>query len=176
MIHASFRPRPARSWLILGAALAVSLTGCSRDTTTYPSLAVRPAEKQGFAEPEVPPVVLKPDPALDTTIAALGDRLDAIEGEFAKAYDQARASAGKAHGQSVGSEAWLTAQTELATLDEIRARTSAILAEIDDRAIARAAELQPDYPALVALRARAAQLVERQGGQIATLSASLPRA
>ena len=136
MIHASFRPRPARSWLILGAALAVSLTGCSRDTTTYPSLAVRPAEKQGFAEPEVPPVVLKPDPALDTTIAALGDRLDAIEGEFAKAYDQARASAGKAHGQSVGSEAWLTAQTELATLDEIRARTSAILAEIDDRAIA----------------------------------------
>ena len=120
--------------------------------------------------------MLKPDPALDTTIAALGDRLGAIEGEFAKAYDQARASAGKAHGQSVGSEAWLTAQTELATLDEIRARTSAILAEIDDRAIARAAELQPDYPALVALRARAAQLVERQGGQIATLSASLPSA
>lgn len=176
MIHASFRPRPARSWLILGAALAVSLTGCSRDTTTYPSLAVRPAEKQGFAEPEVPPVVLKPDPALDTTIAALGDRLDAIEGEFAKAYDQARASAGKAHGQSVGSEAWLTAQTELATLDEIRARTSAILAEIDDRAIARAAELQPDYPALVALRARTAEVIARQGSQIDTLSASLPTA
>ena len=176
MMHASLRPRPALSWLFLGVALAAPLAGCSHDATRYPSLAVRPAEKQGFAEPEVTPVPLKPDPAMDSAIGDLSGRLDAIEAEFAKAHARARTSAGEARGQAVGSEAWLTAQTELATLDEIRARTSAILAEIDDRAIARAAELLPDYPALVALRARTTEVIARQGSQIDTLAASLPTA
>ncbi|WP_312487878.1 hypothetical protein [Sphingomonas sp.] len=176
MIDLSFRRRLAAMPLVILGLLGAALGGCSRDTAAYPSLAVRPAEKQGFAEPVVPPAVLKPDPALDQRIARIGDRLQAIEQEFAKAHDQARASARKARGQAAGSEAWLTAQTELATLDEIRARSSAMLAEIDDLAIARAAELQPDYPALVGLRARIAQAVARQGQQIDTLSAGLSAA
>ena len=176
MMHASLRPRPALSWLFLGVALAAPLAGCSRDATRYPSLAVRPAEKQGFAEPEVTPVVLKPDPALDSAIGDLSGRLDAIEAEFAKAHAQARTSAGKARGQAVGSEAWLTAQTELATLDEIRARTSSLLTEIDDRAIQRAAALEPDYPTLTSLRDRASAAVTRQAVQIKAISDSLPAA
>lgn len=168
------QPRLRASALLIGLCLA----GCARDrdTTPYPSLAVRPVEKQGFAEPAAKPVVLRPDPALDATIAQIGDRLNGVEAEFTKAHDQAQASAAKARGQAVGSDAWLNAQTELATLDEIRARSSAILTEIDDLAIKRAAALEPDYPALVAVRERATALTTRQAAQIKALSASLPAA
>ncbi|MET4897287.1 hypothetical protein RN629_08965 [Sphingomonadaceae bacterium jetA1] len=172
MTHIRF-PRPALPLLLVGASL---LTGCAHDTLQYPSLAVRPVEKQGFAEPEVKPVVAQPDPALDRDVAALSDRLNAVAQEFTKAHGQAQASARRAQGQAVGSDAWLTAQTDLAGLDEIRARSSALLTDIDDRALARAAELKPDYPALNALRDRAAALIARQGQQIGALSASLPAA
>ena len=168
--------RPALSLALLALLSAASLTGCSRDATRYPSLAVRPVEKRGFAEPEVATPEARPDPALDARIADIGGRLGALEQEFAKAHDQARASAARARGAAAGSDAWLTAQAELATLDEIRARTSALLTEIDDRAISRAAALEPDYPALTALRTRTAAAVERQGEQIGTLAASLPAA
>jgi hypothetical protein len=156
----------------------LGLAGCARDpdTTPYPSLAVRPVEKQGFAEPTAKPVVLRPDPALDARIAEITRQLDTVEGEFAKAHDQAKSRAAQARGQAVGSDAWLAAQTELATLDEIRARGSAILTEVDDLAIKRAATLEPDYPSLVALRERATVLTTRQSDQIKALSASLPAA
>ncbi|MFE8584082.1 hypothetical protein ACFX59_08255 [Sphingomonas sp. NCPPB 2930] len=166
--------KTARPLLALGLMSAGLLGGCSRDTGAYPSLAVRPVEKRGFAEPEVETPEARPNPALDAQIAQLAGRLDGIQDEFAKAYDQARASAAKARGQTVGSDAWLTAQTDLAALDEIRARTSGLLTEIDDRAIARAAALEADYPALTALRTRAVEANTRQGEQIKALSASLP--
>ncbi|MEG3090947.1 hypothetical protein [Sphingomonas sp. PB1R3] len=173
----SYRPAPlALCAPILLAGL--SLAGCARDrdTTPYPSLAVRPVEKQGFAEPAAKPVVLRPDPALDARIAEITRLLDTVEAEFTKAHDQAQARAVTARGQAVGSDAWLAAQTELATLDEIRARGSAILTEVDDLTIKRAAALEPDYPALIALRERATALTTRQAQQIKVLSASLPAA
>lgn len=173
-----FSPIRPRLCATLGLLSILSLGGCAkdRDTTPYPSLAVRAVEKQGFAEPAAKPVVLRPDPALDTQIADMSGRLSTVEAAFAKAYDQARASTRKAKGQAVGSDAWLDAQTELATLDEIRARSSGILTEIDDLAIKRAAALEPAYPALTALRERATTVTARQAEQIAELSAALPAA
>ncbi len=177
-----YRPAPFAQPVHMMRACALlvglSLAGCARDrdTTPYPSLAVRPVEKQGFAEPAAKPVVLRPDPALDTQIADLTRRLTGIEEEFTKAHDQARADAAKARGAAVGSEAWLTAQTELATLEEIRARTSSLLTQIDDRAIQRAAALEPEYPTLTSLRERASAAVTRQAAQIKAISDSLPAA
>lgn len=170
--------RPAHMMRACVLIAGLSLGGCARDhdTTPYPSLAVRPVEKQGFAEPAAKPVVLRADPALDAQVAEMTRRLTALEEEFAKAHDQARADAVKARGAAVGSEAWLTAQTELATLDEIRARTSSLLTEIDDRAIQRAAALEPDYPTLTSLRDRASAAVTRQAAQIKAISDSLPAA
>lgn len=174
-----FSPAPLRFAPLLAMAsllAALSLGGCARDrdTTPYPSLAVRPVEKQGFAEPAAKPVVLRPDPALDTQITQLGGRLDEAGAAFATAYDRARDNVTKAKGQAVGSDAWLAAQTELATLDEIRSRSSAILTEIDDLAIKRAAALEPDYPALVAMRERATAQTTKQGEQIKALTVQLP--
>ena len=65
-----YRPAPfARPAHILRASIllvGLSLAGCARDrgTTPYPSLAVRPVEKQGFAEPAAKPVAtsIKPNP------------------------------------------------------------------------------------------------------------------
>lgn len=172
-------PAPLRSAPVLAMAglLAVlPLGGCARDrdSTPYPSLAVRPVEKQGFAEPAAKPVVLRPDPALDMQIAQAGTRLDEVGSVFAEAYGRARDSVAKAKGQAVGSDAWLAAQSDLATLDEIRSRSSAILTEIDDLAIKRAAALEPDYPALNTLRERAAASNTRQSDQIKALTAQLP--
>lgn len=177
-----YRPAPfARPAHILRASIllvGLSLAGCARDrgTTPYPSLAVRPVEKQGFAEPAAKPVVLRPDPTLDTQITELARRLTSVEQEFGSAHDQARADAAKARGAAVGSDAWLAAQTALATLDEIRARTSSLLTEVDDRAIQRAAALEPDYPTLNALRERASAAVTRQAEQIKAINDTLPAA
>lgn len=173
MTQFPFVPRPLALACLVSATI---LSACARDrdTAPYPSLAVRPVEKQGFAEPVTKPVALRPDPALDTEIAAIADRLSAVEGEFTKAHQLASTSAARARGQGVGSDAWLIAQTDLAALDEIRARTSGLLTEIDDRAIQRAAALEPDYPALTDLRSRTAAVVEREARQIKALSDNLP--
>ncbi|WP_322963615.1 hypothetical protein [Sphingomonas fuzhouensis] len=174
---ASFaRPTPMLRACVL--LVGLSLGGCARDrdTTPYPSLAVRPVEKQGFAEPVVKPVPLRPDPALDAKIADMTTRLGQIEDAFAKAYEEARISTAKARGDKVGSDAWLTAQTQLAGLDDIYSRTSSLLSEIDADAIARANRLEPPYPALTALRERAVKAGTQQQERIGALSNSLPAA
>ncbi len=158
-------------------ALAVlSLAGCTRDTTAYPSLAPRAVEKLGFAEPEVPIVEAKPDPALDARIATLGTSLDGIANGFAADAGKAQAASGRARGKAVGSDAWLDAQTALAQLDDWRAQGSSLLTDIEQIASERAAKLEPEYPALVALRARVAAEAQRQGETIDRLQAALPTA
>lgn len=165
--------RPALS---LAASLAL-LTGCAGDAGTYPSLAPRPIEKLGFAEPDAPtPAAVAPDPALDAALAAIGKRIDAVAAGFAGDAAKAEAEARRAKGQPVGSEAWLDAQSALAGLDDWRAQASAIVTDVDQLASDRAATLAPDYPALAPLRARAQDEADREGATIARLQASLPAA
>jgi hypothetical protein len=68
--------RPALIALLLVPALAVG--ACSKDTASYPSLGIRPTESIGFGEPAGKPVVVQPDPTLDTDIAAFRTQLDRI--------------------------------------------------------------------------------------------------
>ena len=161
--------------LSLAVALA-SLSACSRDTTRYPSLAPRAVEKLGFAEPEVPVVEAKPNPALDAKIADFGVRLDRVAKGFGDDAAKAQAAGSRAKGKAVGSDAWLDAQTALAQLDDWRAQTSSLLSDIDIIAADRAAKLEPTYRALGALRARVAAEGERQMATIDRLSAALPAA
>lgn len=161
--------------LSLAVALA-SLSACSRDTTRYPSLAPRAVEKLGFAEPEVPVVEAKPDPALDAKIAEFGVKLDRLAKGFAGDAAKADAAAAKAKGKAVGSDAWLDAQTALAQLDDWRAQTSSLLSDIDVIAADRAAKLAPAYPALGAVRERIAAEAAKQAATIDRVQASLPAA
>lgn len=163
--------RPA----LLAAAL-LSLAACASDTRTYPSLAPRPIEKLGFAEPVVAPVPLVADPALDARIAAATATLDKIAAGFAADAARTEASARAARGAAVGSDPWLTAQTQLATLDDWRAQLSSLSTDLDEAATDRAAALQPDYPALATLRDRVQAEADRESATIQRLQASLPAA
>jgi hypothetical protein len=156
--------------------LALSLAGCTRDTTAYPSLAPRAVEKLGFAEPEVPIVEAKPDPALDARLATLERSLDGTTKGFAADAARAEAAGARARGKPVGSDAWLDAQTALAQLDDWRAQTSVLLTDADQIASDRAAALTPAYPALAALRERIASEAQRQAAAIDRLQAALPAA
>ena len=121
------------------ALVALSLAGCTRDTTAYPSLAPRAVEQLGFAEPEVPIVEAKPDPALDARIVALGRSLDGTTTGFTADAAKAETAGARARGKPVGSDAWLDAQTALAQLDDWRAQTSSLLTDADGLASDRAA-------------------------------------
>lgn len=152
------------------------LAGCADNRGTYPSLAPRPIEKLGFAEPETTPLVAAPDPALDARIGQATGALERIVRGFdTDAAAAARATAA-AKGQPVGSEAWLTAQTALAGLDDWRAQASSQVTEIEQLAADRAAALQPAYPALEALRTRAQGEADREAATIRRLQDQLPAA
>ena len=164
------------SFAPLVAASLLAMTACSQDTNSYPSLGIRPTEQIGFAEPEAKPVVTKPDPTLDTDIAAFQQRLKTIADGFAKDAASTDSAARAARGGAVGSEGWLTAQTALAGLDDWRAQASLLVTDIEARATDRAATLAPAYPALDAVRDAAAAEADKQGATIARIQASLPAA
>lgn len=154
--------------------LALAVGGCAGEDTVYPSLAPRPVEKLGFEEPEAPPPApVMADPKLDLEIAAVLARLDKAARDFSRAAGRAETAARGARGAAAGSEAWITAQTALAELDGLRAETSEAATDIDQLAIARAATLAPDYPALEAARERARGELERQAATIARIGAGL---
>ncbi|USU09298.1 hypothetical protein NF700_03055 [Sphingomonadaceae bacterium OTU29MARTA1] len=156
--------------------IALSLSACAKDTTTYPSLAPRAVEKLGFAEPEVAVVEAKPDPALDARIAAFAQTLARTRQGFAEDARTAGAAAARARGKAVGSDAWLDAQTALAALDDWRAQTASLLSDVDLAASDRAAALEPVYPTLAELRGRVSEEVEGQSAAIDRLQATLPAA
>jgi hypothetical protein len=161
----------------LVAATALLLAGCASDPRTYPSLAPRPIEKLGFAEPEAAtPAPVAPDPVLDDALAAITLRLDAVVAGHDGDAARATAAATRARGAPIGSEAWLDAQAALATLDDWRAQASAIVTDLDRLASDRAGTLAPDYPALAPLRARAQTELVRQEAAILQLQARLPAA
>lgn len=157
-------------------ACLLAATACSQDQTVYPSLGIRPAEKLGFAEPVAKPAVAAPDPALDTQIATMSKTLDGITTGFTRDAAESERVARTARGAAVGSETWLTAQTALAQLDDWRAQASSLVTDIERRATDRAAMLEPDYPALATLHARAQAETERQDGTIARIQAMVPGA
>lgn len=161
---------------IVSLAGLLALTACASDTSGYPSLGARPIEKLGFEEPVVKAVVAAPDPALDADIAKLSTQLDGIAAGFTKDAAVTETAARAARGRAAGSEAWLTAQTALAGLDDWRAQSSALVGDIEQHATDRAVQLQPEYPALTALRAKAQAENDRQGAMIARIQATLPAA
>ena len=119
---------------------------------------------------------LKPDPALDATIAEKRRDLETITRGFAA---DAATSAGQvraARGQAVGSDAWLEAQTSLAALDDWRAQASSLETDVDGLIQDRAATLAPVYPALATLHDDVQAEATKQGEAIDRLQSTLPNA
>lgn len=164
-----------RPSLLIAASLL--LAGCATRADDFPSLSPRAAEKIGFAEPVAKPAApVQPDPVLDARIGALDSQLATIAKGFDADAAIAGRAAGAARGKAVGSEAWITAETALAQLDDWRAQASSLATDAEALATERAASLAPAYPALDALVTRVEAEAGREGTTIEQLQAGLPAA
>lgn len=171
------KPVPARLANAVAAMLLASglLAGCARDETDYPSLLPRAIEKRGFDEPTAAvPAPAVADPALEGQVTASRGKLDAVTHGFDADAARADKAAGAAGARTVGSEAWITAQTALAALDDRRAQTSEIATSVDALVRTRIETTGTPYPALEALRARTESEGARQSARIAAIGARLP--
>jgi hypothetical protein len=159
-------------------ALTLLTGGCAgADSTRYPSLLPRAIETRSDAEPAVaPPAAVVADPAIDAKLASYATSLAKTDRAFTPAADRAEAAARVAQGGAVGSDHWLDAQTALAELDTYRSDLSALLTDIEQLAIDRAAAGQPDYPGLEELRVKVKASSDAESARIAAIQAMLPAA
>ena len=163
---------------LLPLACLALLGGCAEQgASRYPSLLPRPIEARSNAEPEAPPpAVATPDAPTDAKLATLKTALDESAAVFDPAADRTEQAATAAKGQPPGSEGWINAQSMLAELDGYRATTSTTLTDVEEMAIARATDGQPDYPAIETLRAAAEAQLAAQSARITAIQAMLPEA
>ncbi len=166
-------PFPLAPTIGLLLAPVILVSGCARDDRAYPSLAPRPVETLGFAEPETNQPDVRPDPALDAKIADQRQALARIAKGFADAAVIADGAARRAKGKAVGTDAWLDAQSGLAQLDDWRAQTSSLVTDFDQLIAERAAALLPVYPPLATMRSDAVEEAKSQGESIDRIEAML---
>jgi hypothetical protein len=127
----------ARLPLPLALAGFALLAGCAAEGS-YPSLAVRPAERELAADVEErQPTPLPDDAELGREIARLTAEARRGGEGFEAAIAAAEARAGRSTGR--GSDAWVEAQQALSRAEAARAETTRALAELDAMAVARAA-------------------------------------
>ena len=96
--------------------------------------------------------------------------------DAARQIIDAEAAARAAQGQAVGSDHWLDAQTALAELDTYRSDLSAMLTDVEQLAIDRAAAGEPDYPGVEQLRDRVKAAFDAESARIGAIQAMLPAA
>ena len=157
--------------------LLIPVAACAGNQRSSPSLLPRAIETRGFAEPAPPaPVPVAPDASLDAEIAVGTASLSTSDAAFTKAATRAAALTARARGDKAGGERWIEAQSALAELDIQRATTSDLSSTLEQRAVDRAAALQPDYPALEAARAAARAQLNAETARVADLQAALSKA
>jgi hypothetical protein len=124
-------PRPATLFTLF---TALALTACAADKESYPSLAVRPAERvSGTLQPVAP----APPPPSPPSAEALGRiaqlRADAADADrrFQAAAQAAQAPVNAARGTAAGGERWAVAEVALSDAVARHNETLAALAALD---------------------------------------------
>jgi Meckel syndrome type 1 protein len=126
-----------RRRLASAVLLCAVTTACAGGSGTYPSLAIRPAERAyGSGQPVTPApvapqVAVSPDASVATRLAALRANAQAARQRFTDRRANADRLTAAANGSAVGAEAWSVAQVALAQLESARNDTSQPLAELD---------------------------------------------
>lgn len=161
------------------ALVAMLVTGCTADTTNYPSLARRPAERVvGSLEvvpappaPAQPPA--PPSPELSARLAQLVAEAEEAHRSFVAQRDEAARRVAAARGAAVASENWSIAAIALAELEAARSRAMIALADLD---ALYAAERIVGGPAATigAARDRVIALVGQEDAVLADLRGRLP--
>jgi hypothetical protein len=146
----------ARIRLPLALVATALAAGCAAPGP-YPSLAVRPAEREHAADAEERRPAPLPD---DSDVAREIGRLAASAREGAAEFDRAartaEARAARAGGR--GSDSWVEAQQAVSRAEAARAATTRALAELDALALARAAAGGTSVGDLERLRAAIAEV------------------
>jgi hypothetical protein len=176
MTKPSPRPLATGRFALLGCALLAS-AGCVQERAkTYPSLLPRTIESRSDAEPVAVAPVVEADPALDQVIATSLKTVETARKDFAIGATRAESTTRVAKGDAVGGDRWIEAQTALAELDIIHAQSLSIVTDLEQAALARAADGKPPYPALDSAHAVAQAELEAETATVARLQALLPQA
>ena len=165
---------PFRLSLALPGAALLLVACVSEDG--FPSLAMRPAERDLSTEEPVRPAVAVPsDAALLQRLAALRQQAQAGDRAFAEAYGPAAAAVAAAGAPE--SDGWVTAQQGLSRLEAARVETTSALRELDHLALEQAGEAtnDGDYAAILAARDAVEALAEAQRARWEALRSRLAR-
>ena len=159
---------------LTAALTAASLIAGCAPSGDFPSLAMRPVERDPAAEPERPaPPQAPADPQLTARIGELLAQVRQGESAFRAALPDAQRAARAAGG--AGSESWIAAQQEISRLEAVRAPTVAALAELDALSVERSnvPTAVADYAALTAAAEEAGTLAAAQRAEIDRLSGAV---
>lgn len=173
-----------RSALPLAPSFAVALAailvaGCSADTTNYPSLAKRPAERiTGTSEvvpaqPAPPSPPAPPSAELSARLAQLVSEAEQAHGTFMSRRDDAARLVEGAQSAEVASENWSVAAVALAELEAARSRAMIALADLDALYAAQVVE-SGEATAIDTARNRVIVLVGQEDAVLADLRGRLP--
>jgi hypothetical protein len=157
---------------LLAPLLIPPLMACAADTTNYPSLARRDAEKVADSAPvAVAPV----GPVSADNAAHLSTLVDQARSAHQSFNSrQAKAERAVSAGGTVGSESWGTASIALADLESARSDAMIALADLDGLyAAARIAG--SDAAAIIVARDQVSTLVRQEDAVLARLRGQLRR-
>ena len=152
------------------------LSACANGQDNFPSLAPRDIERPDAPIPTPSPTPVADDAALDAQIGEKAAAFDRAVAAFDTAADKARPLVTRGRGASVGSGAWIAAQTALADLDTARSQMLAPLADLEAIAIDRAQAGDPPYPALEEALTKAEAADAKRAQALDDLDALVPAA
>ena len=112
-------------------SIALFLSGCAGTLQGYPSLAKRPIENAPVGEAAPAPAPGEADPALQAEIDRFATQSRSGAEAFDRAYPAADRATKAAQGSPVSSEAWVTAQLAISSLEAARNDSVSALASLD---------------------------------------------
>lgn len=123
-------------------ALACTCTAaCASGPDSYPSLAIRDAERvSGTLQPAAPYVPTPASPVVLQNAQALVEQAEKANESFRGLLAGARGAAQAGRGAGMGSERWAVASVAIAELETERSRAMIALADLDRLAVAAATE------------------------------------
>ncbi len=159
---------------------ALTLAGCASDTTNYPSLARRPAERLAEQPPQpvAPATTIATDPALPARLAKLVDEARAAHSRFGERRPGAERAIAAGGGAAMGSDGWSIASVALADLESARSEAMVPLADLDQMLAAKLVSDgsngdSGDGAAIAAARSQVSQLIAEEDRVLAGLQGRL---
>ncbi|HKR17586.1 hypothetical protein [Rhizorhapis sp.] len=155
--------------------LALFLAGCAGGASgDYPSLARRPIESQGSEIASPTPTEVQEDPVLAKQVEGLVEKARAGAAAFDAGLPKARQQVDAAAGSAVSSEAWVTAELAISTLESNRYDSVFALASLDTLYVSRmnaiaAGEAKTGGDVVDRARADVVAIVDRQNDTLDAL-------